>query len=208
MADPSKERIAAALALAEAVDRWSAKMGTFTGSVEGRVTDDSEEWSATCETLTAFRATAPKLRTRAEVDAEIVSRFRSAYASGSLVGSLVEIGELCREETAPQCDECGLVQGTPEAKGVVMTFQTQGNQKWYCTRGGCAYEPNRVTDHDADMREERPCGCEVLSKAIDQAIRDMLSGGHPFETGVANAINDLRAAQKETRDRAIPRPGG
>lgn len=43
-----------------------------------------------------------------------------------------------------------------------------------------------------------PCsGCAALSGAIDQAIRDMLSGGHPFEAGVAKAINDLRAAQKE-----------
>ena len=36
----------------------------------------------------------------------------------------------------------------------------------------------------------------ALRAAVDAAIRDMLSGGHPFEAGVAKAINDLRAAQK------------
>jgi hypothetical protein len=95
MAEPSKERIAAALVLAEAVCALAT-------AVDGEGAVPPALLQARQDALRAYRATAPKLRTRAEVDAEIVSRFRSAYASGSLVGSLVEIGELCREETAPE----------------------------------------------------------------------------------------------------------
>lgn len=45
-----------------------------------------------------------------------------------------------------------------------------------------------------DLATERAAR-EALSRSIDSAIRDMLSGGHPFEKGVAKAINELRAAQ-------------
>lgn len=111
MTEPSKERIAAALALAEAVDRWSAKMGTFTGSVEGRVTDDSEEWSATCETLTAFRATAPKLRTRAEVDAERLLNL-DAWRRNVIDDPMLRFRDerLAREETAPEAEPTDLAE--------------------------------------------------------------------------------------------------
>lgn len=39
---------------------------------------------------------------------------------------------------------------------------------------------------------------ERMRQAIDAAIRDMLSGGHPFEAGVAMAINRLRAARSKS----------
>lgn len=62
-----------------------------------------------CEALAAYRAAiAPKLRTRAEVDAEIATIVRTAYGSGTFhircgcaeVSPRVE--ELCREQTAPE----------------------------------------------------------------------------------------------------------
>lgn len=39
---------------------------------------------------------------------------------------------------------------------------------------------------------------DALNAAVNEAIRNMLSGGHPFEKGVALAINGLRAAQKSS----------
>ena len=61
---PTPERIAAALALAEAVDEWvRSHHGAY---ISG----------STMDRLVAYRATAPKLRTRADVDAEIVALLR------------------------------------------------------------------------------------------------------------------------------------
>ena len=66
-----------------------------------------------------------------------------------------------------------------------------------CANGNCA--DCNLTPCQCKVRAAPCAGCARLSAAIDQAIRDMLSGGRPFEAGVTKAINDLRAAQKEPR---------
>ena len=63
MPDPTPERIAAALALAEAVDAAARACD----APEGTPPDLFQRtWLARCEALTAYRATLPKLRSRAE----------------------------------------------------------------------------------------------------------------------------------------------
>lgn len=88
MTEPSKERIAAALALAEAAE----SNGTL-----------SEQFMAA---LQAYRATLPKLRTRAEVDAEIAALIRGVMSTDHKALFQSHYGRLealCAEPIAEPC---------------------------------------------------------------------------------------------------------
>ncbi len=93
MTTPTPERIAAALALAEADD------------FHERHPSLDAAYKAHDAALKAYRATAPKLRTRAEVDAEIATVVRMAYGAGSVqvrsgaVNMTGRIEALCAERT-------------------------------------------------------------------------------------------------------------
>jgi hypothetical protein len=96
MTEPSKERIAAALALAEAVDAAARACDAPEGTPSEVFT---RVWFARCEALAAYRATAPKpLRTRAEVDADIAARTRELVRIGR--GDFTSVWALCDEPTA------------------------------------------------------------------------------------------------------------
>jgi len=100
MTDPSPEVVAAALALARADSAWY-------GGTDG---DPEPGWDHASKAhfmaLKAYRAAiAPKLRTRAEVDAEklqVASSFFAGYQSEKTCRE--NWGRLCREETAPEPD--------------------------------------------------------------------------------------------------------
>ncbi|HEU4582484.1 MAG TPA: hypothetical protein VFS67_29705 [Polyangiaceae bacterium] len=105
MAEPSKERIAAALALAEA----DCALATAVDG-EGRV--PPELLQARQDAIRAYRATAPKLRTRAEVDAEIAKLTRECVENEWAGGEdgykrWERVTALCGEETAPEPTELG-----------------------------------------------------------------------------------------------------
>ncbi|HEX5011676.1 MAG TPA: hypothetical protein VFY71_14885 [Planctomycetota bacterium] len=122
MAEPSKERIAAALALAEAVDA-AARVCDAT---EGTPPDLFQRaWQARCDALAAYRATAPKLRTRAEVDAERILNL-DAFRAGVINGcALVDRDQaLCREETAPDAEPTAL------AEAGIYDFRTVPTALW------------------------------------------------------------------------------
>jgi hypothetical protein len=100
--EPSKERIAAALALAEADE------------FHYRNKDNKFAHDAHMAALEAYRATAPKpLRTRAEVDAEIATVMRVAFGAGSVqvrsgaVNMTSRLEELCDEPLAPDPTDSG-----------------------------------------------------------------------------------------------------
>jgi hypothetical protein len=119
MTDPTPERIAAALALAEAVDAYYTK-----------ATDERAKAHQTA--LAAYRATAPKLRTRAEVDAEIVAKVREhsrlwpehgpddPRAAGARWAA---IQALCREQTAPEPDRIGAPYGFSKTSGALHALE-------------------------------------------------------------------------------------
>jgi hypothetical protein len=117
MTEPSKERIAAALALAEAVDT-TARIHTIQ-SVGPEI----------AEALNAYRATLPKLRSRSEVDRDIVYAARLAVGAIPGSGTLRDwhrLQRLCREPTSDS------------------------------SASGADAEPNAFTDHDADERSSEP----------------------------------------------------
>ncbi len=96
MADPTPERIAAALALADADE------------FHYRNKDKKFAHDAHMAALESYRATLPKLRTSAERDAELSAIMRMAYGAGHIhviSGSFnltARIEQLCAEATAPE----------------------------------------------------------------------------------------------------------
>ena len=98
---PNQARIEAALRLADAVTTAQNRGWTLPDCVEG-------QWHA-------YRATLPKLRTRAEVDAEIATVIRDYHRhitrpgwkeqpdwDSFSVGQKNELNQLCAEPTAPE----------------------------------------------------------------------------------------------------------
>jgi hypothetical protein len=144
---PTPERIAAALALAEAVE------DLFPSALPLHIK----------HYVDAYRATAPKpLRTRAEVDAEIGERVR-LYVAAYRVQSdecAVTLRKLCQEPTADPKPYGSSSDESPSSPRVDAA-------------AGAAYSTaNRITDHDADQREplEDPeaCGCEQSDDLKDR----------------------------------------
>jgi hypothetical protein len=90
MTTPTPERIAAALALAEAVDAAAVACDAPEGTPPALF---QRTWLARCRALDAYRATAPKLRTRAEVDAERLLNL-DAWRAFAISGT-----ELCRRDS-------------------------------------------------------------------------------------------------------------
>lgn len=112
MNEPSKERIAAALALAEAVDRQE-KRG-------GMPLDMSID---VVNAYAAYSATAPKLRTRSEVDVAIVETVRDNLSGGPYHSTTVcsQLVRLCAEPVTddapePMCTVHGNVEHGREAE--------------------------------------------------------------------------------------------
>lgn len=101
MTEPSKERIAAALALAEA-------------SLEAELRPTSASYRARADALSSYRATAPRLRTRAEVDRDIALRCRSRAAGSEGMFHVIQgsacsrdIDALIREPLPPDPTDSG-----------------------------------------------------------------------------------------------------
>lgn len=102
---------AACRALAEAVDKWE----DFTGALNDKVITGARA-IAVRESLAAYRAELAPLRTRAEVDAEMVAECREYYDriwrpdgcepqwDGMTRGWVDRMNQLCREPTAPEAD--------------------------------------------------------------------------------------------------------
>lgn len=120
MTEPSRERIAAALALAKAADTWYGLEATE------EQPGWCEESKAMFRAMQAYRATAHKPRTRAEVDAEIAKLTRECVENEWAGDDDYELWEavtkLCREPTAREpasqqpftCTDCGAAIGARE----------------------------------------------------------------------------------------------
>ncbi len=179
MTTPTPERIAAALALAEAADVWLSSLKFAADAVAPNVLDRHR----------AYRATAPKpLRTRAEVDAEIAAVVRAEVARGpgsdflltNHRGQSAVVRALCAEPTAdppPYGSSSDRVDSPPRvdaAAGAAYSGPrpTPATKESSDTAGVDAGAANRITDHDADQREplEDPeaCGCEQSDDLKDR----------------------------------------
>lgn len=93
MSAPKPETVAAALSLAEHSDMISE---FFLREMRAK------GMGAVVDAVHAYRATLPKLRTRAEVDRDIVIACRAAVESGQLGNAFFNdyVGKLCREPTS------------------------------------------------------------------------------------------------------------
>lgn len=122
MADPTPERIEAALALAEALYADCLERGAY-----DHHTAADDTYNAVVAALRDYvHASKPKLRTRAEVDAEI-GKVARIWSGSNRAPDLEWLLRLCREPLAADPSE-----------------------------------PNRVTDHDADQRPEKPNHTRVI----------------------------------------------
>jgi hypothetical protein len=201
MTNPTPERIAAALALAEAVDEWSGAVSFVVGSSE----PTKPLHAAVCETLSAYRATAPKpLRTRAEVDAEIALRCRNRARDSEGMFHVIQgsscsrdIGALIREPLAPDPTETGAcppecpacdpnhtrvirppAYGPSSVDSAVPPPEPAAGATLYCRGCGAAtFEPHRPDcsefSYDEAKAAEEPeaCSCEE-SEALKQALSE------------------------------------
>jgi hypothetical protein len=123
--------------LCEAIDQRLRRTGA----------EPPHEWAAE---LAAYRAeTTPPLRSRAEVDAEIVTEARLYWAGPRTATPLRErrLNALCAEPTAPE--------PAPSAE----PYRVHDLR-------------NTFTSHDQDTREERPCGCEE-AEALKRSLREI-----------------------------------
>ncbi len=183
MTTPTPERIAAALALAEAADAAARACDAPEGTPPEVFT---RTWFARCEALAAYRATAPKpLRTRAEVDADIAAKVRGCTRRDGLLvdGELLkEARRLCllvREPTAdPQpygssSDESASSPRVDAAAGAAYSGPrpTPATKESSDTAGVEAGAANRIADHDADQREVEACSCEE-SEALKDELKE------------------------------------
>lgn len=185
MSDPTPERIAAALALAEDALRYELAMRKG-GAAPLRA-----------DLIDAYRATAPKpLRTRAEQNQRIAEHCRANAGCWSAV-ALTVMQELCREPLAPDPTETGACP--PECPDVAADWTAVGDDGAFArpfgtirvchcgclVAGGptrclrCA-EPNRVTDHDADQRPH-PYGPSSVDSA-DPPPSSVPAAGATFHT--------------------------
>jgi hypothetical protein len=119
------------------------------------------------------------------VDAEIAKLTRECvrdeWAGDDVYAKWESVTKLCAEPTAPEPAPSAEVDARPKC--------IRCGQRWIPTEGldatrawcllcvtGCARprepEPNPLTDHDQDTREERPCGCED-SDRLNGYLRDI-----------------------------------
>lgn len=125
MAEPSKERIAAALALAEAAERyWPDPKGS-----EGPL----------AAAIVAYQRTTAELRTRAEVDADIARRCRQRARELEGMFHVVQ-GSTCSRDIHALCDEPTAPDAGPAQEPVRVAF---GNPlariQWQCSSCGWGY---------------------------------------------------------------------
>lgn len=109
-------------------------------------------------------ATAP-LRTRAEVDADIVAEARAAFRDGHphIPILVAAMHRLCSEPTTDEPKESNEARHERmNMAGIGKMFDTLG-RKW-------ARKPNATTDHDADLRDPELCSCEEV-----EALRERLA---------------------------------
>lgn len=108
----SQARIDAALRLAESVDAAARACDALDGTPPDVF---QRTFNARCQALEAYRATLPKLRTRAEVDAEIATLVRDYHQhitrpgwketpdwDSFSDGEKRDLNRLCAEPTAPE----------------------------------------------------------------------------------------------------------
>ena len=182
--DPNPKRIAAALALAEAVDA-AARACDLDGTPPELF---QRTFLARCEALAAYRATAPK--PRPETVRDIVAGWRRADPAGKDAMLLRLEAALCDEPTAeaepnrvtdhdadqrpedpnhtgviqpPAYGPSSLDSSSPSEPAAGATFSgprpAPATKESSDTAGVEAGAANRVTDHDADQREEDTCSC-------------------------------------------------
>jgi hypothetical protein len=180
------------------------------------------QWDKCRALVDQYRAeTTPPLRSRAEVDAEIADNVRSSVTNargmacddclcpeGDSDNSRAErIRALCAEPTAPEPapsaeqpprDEllrrlARIAEISKAAYGVsaqqellnifALAFEVRETE----------LEPNPLTNHDQDTREERPCGCEEAEALKDQVteLRRLLGHVHGTVAGLAKLLETL-----------------
>jgi ribosomal protein L37E len=179
-ADPSPEVVAAALALAEAASECVKPPNLEPGAPYRRL----------CTALAAYRASiATTLRTRAEVDAEIVATVRTWFANsgGRPVGmgdGTVRALELsCREQTAPEpspppesyeCPKCG-----PIGRDV-----TDDGECKRCGRNAYIVGTQECAD---------ACGCEASDELRDtvKELRRLLKSIHGFGKSIVELSEEV-----------------
>ena len=137
MTDPSKERIAAALALAEALVEYDEKIRKFV------------DWDPMlAKALSAYRATLPRLRTSAEVDAERLQNL-TAWRANEIVGA-----ELCRRDQLLCAELTAADDSGPTTAPVAKESHDNAG-----AAGGATYEAD----------EPEACSCEE-SESLKRAL--------------------------------------
>lgn len=152
--------------LVEEIDRWSSTKVPWDESV--------------LPVIDAIRAeAAPKLRTKAEVDAEIVTTVRQCYGTGNLAWLGEDLTKLCAEpiapEAEPKCSECGGIHGP-------------GNTNTLCPRSS-NYDKTLEERLKKQWTDPDPCSCEealALRKkleAVDALLLSLRQRSHAFSRG-------------------------
>jgi hypothetical protein len=155
--DPTPERIAAALALADSTSSLALASDDPSGS---KVT--LEMLHAHQAKIRAYRATAPKLRTRAEVDAQIAAEIRASVALGSQCDCLTgpaqsdglrssRIRVLCCEPTA---------EPTPYGS----SSDESASSPRVDAAAGAAYSRDNVIY--TSLPDPEPCSCEATERKL------------------------------------------
>lgn len=142
MTPPSPETVAAALKLAEAVSEHDRETSCYEYHCAG-----AEPYNAVVATLRAYRASLPKLRTRAEQDQALVRMVRSAPPEKYDETGWCGIAQMLREPTAePEATD---ENGDP----IPMLYKDCGKCRYptagkhcddeWCQRRGCCGNKGR-----------------------------------------------------------------
>jgi|SRR6185503_1897572 len=144
------------LRLAEALDKWAKRMGAFTGTEDGRITDEEAEWVAIRDRLSAYRAEiAPKLRSRAEVDAERLLNL-DAFMS-DVIGSAELRARDCKLQHEPTAEP---VHSTPAGS---YDWSRVPQELWAALAHECCCD-----DHWHNMRVELLAAIQAVQRAAKE----------------------------------------
>ena len=193
---PSQARIDAALRLAEAVDEYGKELRMF-GPIN---VVEPTNYTRLAAALSAYRATLPELRSRAEVDAEIAHEVRYYSAMeppgiGPEPSALIEkLNRLVVEPTAPEEPACSVCDGKGYTDDCNCEYVHSCN---VCPAGarwskGIPMRNANATGTNADPTPD-PCGCDQsndLSRKLQeiQTEVDLWMRGHKGGTSAMSAI--------------------
>lgn len=160
-----------------------------------------------CDALTAYRAAIAPKRTRAEVDAEIVTRVRARVLASQGLPDIIQ-GEtlsrdlfaLCREDTAPEPAHT-FHQRAAEALGLMDGDQ---GRYIYADEERCLLElrrnrldaeswRERSTALDVDFPAPDACGCEASDELRDTVteLRRLLGAIHGFGKSIVELSEEV-----------------